>query len=200
MEINLNKSEFMNTMIDFKAELESCLDKGISDREIEDIRKEYVGRFSKERFKEYLVKKTALHLVFKYIRIRMISELQDLVKPKFNEEGIKNWNELSKNYRKDYYLLFKLACKDLQREEHTRELFKPGIYDNYLEKVKYSFLNREKDNYIEKLQVYDFKTFDSNTAISLFDLLYPSDDREKLEDFLEESKITIELMGSLGLL
>lgn len=100
MEISLNKSEFINAMIDFKTELEGCLNISIRDREVEDIRKDYIGRFSKERFKEYLVKKTALHITFKYIRIRIASESENLVKPKFNQEGIRNWNELSKNYRK----------------------------------------------------------------------------------------------------
>lgn len=200
MEISLNKSEFINTMLDFKTELENCLDRSIYDGEIEDIRKDYVGKYSKERFKEYLVKKTTLHIIFKYIRIRMASESQNLVKPKFNKEGISNWNELSKNYRNDYYLLFKFACKDLHRQEETRELFEPCIYDNYIDKIKLNFFNKKQDNHIEKLQVYDFKTLDPNTAISLFDILYPNADRENLEGFLEESKVITELMKSLGLL
>ncbi len=187
-------------MIDFKTELESCLDRNIYDREIEDMRKNYIGKFSKERFKEYLVKKTTLHITFKYIRIRIASEYENLVEPKFNKEGIRNWNELSKNYRKDYYLLFKFACKDLYREKKTRESFEPCMYDVFFDKRKFDFFNKQKDNYIEKLQTYDFKTFDPNTATSLFDILYPSDDREKLEGFFEESKVTTELMKSLDIM
>lgn len=131
MEINENRLEFIDAMIDFKKELEKSLNRNLSDREIEELRKDYVGRYSNERFKEYLVKKTALHIIFKYIRIRMASESQKLVRPKFNEEGIRTWNELSKNYRKDYYMLFELSCKDLYREEETRDLFEVSIYDNY---------------------------------------------------------------------
>lgn len=199
MEINLNKSEFINTMVDFSTELEKSLNRNISDREIEDVRKDYIGKFSKERFKEYLIKKIALHITFKYIRIRMASESQNLVKPKFNKDALQNWNELSKNYREDYFLLFKLACKDLERQEETRELFNTCIYDNYIDNIEYSFFNKQQDNNIEKLQIYDFKTFDQNTAVSLFDILYPNEDRKRLEEFLEESKIITELMQSLGL-
>lgn len=200
MEIKSNKSEFINDMIGFKTQLESSLNRSIYDKEIEEIRKHYIGRISKKRFKEYLVKKTTLHITFKYIMIRMSSESQNLVQPKFNKEGIRTWGELSKNYRKDYYLLFKYACKDLERQKETRSLFEQCIYDNYIDKIKSNFFNNKQDNYIERLQIYDFKTLDPNTAVSLFDILYPSDDREKLEGFLEESKVTTELMKSLGLL
>lgn len=200
VEISQNKLEFINTMITFKVDLERCLDSNISGGEIEAIREEYQGKYSKERFKEYLVKKTALHITFKYIRIRMASESQNLINPKFNEEGIRNWSELSKNYRKDYYLLFNLACKDMQRQEQIGNLFDPCIYDNYIEKTKNIFSNRKQENHIEKLKIYNFKTFNPNIAISLFDLLYPIEDREKIEGFLEESKVVTELMTSLGLL
>ena len=47
---------------------------------------------------------------------------------------------------------------------------------------------------------FDFKTLDPNTAVSVFDNLYPSEDRKTLQGFLEESKITTYLMESLGLL
>lgn len=199
MKISGNRSEFIDTMINFKKELEKSLNRNLTDREIEELRKDYIGRFSNERFKEYLVKKTALHIIFKYIRIRMASESQRLVRPKFNEEGIRTWNELSKNYRKDYYLLFELSCKDLYRQEETRDSFELCIYDNYTVKARSIFINTE-DNYIERLKIYNFETLDPNTANSLFDLLYPSDDRENLEPFLEESKVVTELMNSLGLL
>lgn len=199
LEITGNKLEFIDTIIDFKEELEKSLNRNLSDREIEELRKDYIGRYSSERFKEYLVKKTALHIIFKYIRIRMASETQKLVRPKFNKEGIRTWNELSKNYRRDYYMLYELSCKDLYREEDTRDLFEPSIYDDYAQKTKNVF-TRKEDNYIEDLKIYNFETLDPNTATSLFDQLYPSGDREHLEQFLEKSKVVTELMASLRLL
>lgn len=187
-------------MIGFKEDIGNILNRGIYPKDIEEIRSGYEGKFSKERFKEYLVKKTALHIVFKYIFIRMVTEAQKLGSPKLNTEGIRNWNEMSKNYRRDYFMLFKIASEDLRRVEQTRDFFEPCIYDNYLDKLEYSIFNKNNDNLIERLKDYDFRTLDPNTAASLFDNLYPSEDRGNLQGFLDDSKITTYLMKSLGLL
>ena len=200
MNISENKTEFINIVEDFKKEIEDTLNRSIYSSDIDELRFGYEGKFSKERFKEYLVKKSALHIVFKYIFIRMMSEGERLVNPKLNEEGITNWKEMTKNYRKDYLMLFKIASEDLRRIDKTREFFEPCIYDKYLDKLEYSIFNKNNDNFIEKLKTYDFRTLDPNTAVSLFDSLYPSEDREKLQGLLDESHITTYLMTSLGLM
>lgn len=200
MNISENKTEFINVMVNFKKEIEDVLKRKVYSNDIDELRLGYEGKFSKERFKEYLVKKAALHIVFKYIFIRMMSEGERLVNPKLNEEGITNWKEMTKNYREDYFMLFKMASEDLRRIEKTRDFFEPSIYDKYLEKLKFNIFNRNNDNFIEKIKVYDFRTLDPNTAVSLFDSLYPSEDREKFQGFLDESHITTYLMTSLGLM
>jgi len=200
MNISENKSDFINNMMEFKNEIIKNLNNSIMPKDIDELRLGYEGRFSKERFKEYLVKKTTLHIVFKYIFIRMMSESQKVVSPKLDEEGISNWNEMSKNYRTDYFMLFNIACEDLRRNEQTREFSEPCIYDNYLEKIKLTIFNSNSNNLIEKLKYYDFKTLDSNTAASLFEKLYPNDDKNNLQEFLEDSKIATYLMKSLGLI
>jgi len=187
-------------MLDFKNEIANNLNRSIYANDVEELRAGYEGKFSKERFKEYLVKKTTLHIVFKYIFIRMMSEGERLVSPKLNDEGISNWNDMTKNYRGDYLMLFNIACEDLRRSEQTREFFEPCIYDNYINKLKYSIFNKHSENYLERLMDFDFRTLDPNTAVSLFDSLYPSGDREISQGFLEESKIITYLMKSLGLL
>lgn len=200
LNISENKTAFINVMEDFKKEIEDTLNRNIYSSDIDELRLGYEGKFSKERFKEYLVNKTALHIVFKYIFIRMMSEGERLVNPKLNDEGIFKWKEMTKNYRGDYFMLFKIAGEDLRRIEKTRDFFEPSIYDKYLDKLEFRIFNRINDNFIEKLKVYDFRTLDPNTAVSLFDSLYPSEDREKLQDFLDESRITTYLMTSLGLM
>jgi hypothetical protein len=200
LNISENKTEFINIMEDFKKEIEDTLNRSIYSSDIDELRPGYEGKFSKERFKEYLVKKNALHIVFKYIFIRMMSEGERLVNPKLNEEGITNWKELTKNYRGDYLMLFKIASEDLRRIEKTRDFFEPTLYDKYLDKLEYSIFNKNNDNFIDKLKDYDFRTLDPNTAVSLFDCLYPSEDREKLQGFLDESYITTYLVTSLGLM
>lgn len=200
LNISENKTEFINIMEDFKKEIEDTLNRSIYSSDIDELRPGYEGKFSKERFKEYLVKKNALHIVFKYIFIRMMSEGERLVNPKLNEEGITNWKEMTKNYRGDYLMLFKIASEDLRRIEKTRDFFEPTLYDKYLDKLEYSIFNKNNDNFIDKLKDYDFRTLDPNTAVSLFDCLYPSEDREKLQGFLDESYITTYLVTSLGLM
>lgn len=199
MEISQNKSEFVVGILNFRNDIQKSLESYINIGDLEEKRNEYQGKFSKERFKGYFVKKTTIHIVFKYILIRMSEDLQKIVNPKFNEDGIQNWNEMSKNYRKDYYMLFNIATEDIRRTKELGEIFEHCIYDNYIEKLQYSVFNNKEDNHIETLKEYDFKTLDPNTAVSLFDKLYPSEDRENLQGFLEDSKVTTYLMKSLGL-
>lgn len=187
-------------MLDFKNEIADNLNKNIYANDMDKLRSGYKGKFGKERFKEYFVKKTVLHMIFKYIFIRMMSEGKKLVSPKLNNEGIAGWNEMTKNYRGDYLMLFKIACEDLRRNKETNEFFEPCIYDNYMDKLEHGIFNKRDNNCLEKLMGFDFGTFDPNTAVSLFDNLYPGEEREILQTFLEESKITTYLLESLGLL
>lgn len=199
MNIETNIMEFMELMLGFQNEIYKGLENGISTTMLENIRKDYEGKYSKERFRSYFIKKTTLHIVFKYIFIRMSEDMQKIVNPKFNGEGIRNWNEMSKNYRKDYFMLFNIASEDIRRTKQAGETFELSIYDKYIEKLQNSVFNKQ-DNYIEKLKEYDFKTLNQNIAVSLFDKLYPSEDRDNLQGFLEESKVTTFLMKSLRLI
>ena len=200
MDISQNKSEFVDDILSFRNEIHKSLEGCMNIGDLEEKRSEYQGKFSKERFKDYFVKKTTLHIVFKYILIRMSEDLQKIVNPKFSIEGIRNWNEMSKNYRKDYHMLFKIASEDIRRTKELGEIFTPSIYDNYIEKLQHSVFNKKENNHIEVLKEYDFRTLDPNTAVSLFDKLYPSEDRENLQGFLEDSKVITYLMKSLGLI
>jgi hypothetical protein len=200
VDISQNKSEFIDDILSFRTEIQKSLEGCMNMGDLEEKRSEYQGKFSKERFKDYFVKKTTLHIVFKYILIRMSEDLQRIVNPKFSIEGIRNWNEMSKNYRKDYYMLFNIASEDIRRTKELGEIFTPSIYDNYIEKLQRSVFNKKEDNHIEVLKEYDFRTLDPNTAVSLFDKLYPSEDRENLQGFLEDSKVITYLMKSLGLI
>lgn len=200
MDIKLGLSEFTQLMLDFKQEISNTLSINIMESQIEQIRIEAKGRYRKERFKDYFVKKTTLHILFKYIFIRMCEDAQKLVNPKFNKEGIRNWNEMSKNYRRDYYTLFNIASEDIRRTKEVGEIFEHSIYDDYIDKLIYKVFNKESGNYFENLKEYDFKTLDPNAAASLLEKLYPNEEREMIQDFLEESIVTTYLMRSLGLL
>lgn len=199
MNIDSNIVNFMELVLGFQNDINKGLENSINSMILEEIRKGYEGKYSKERFKSYFVKKTTLHIVFKYIFIRMSEDMQKIVNCKFNSEGIRNWNEMSKNYRKDYFMLFNIASEDIRRTKQVGEIFELCIYDKYIEKLQYNVFNKE-DNYIEKLKEYDFKELTPNIAVSLFDKLYPSEDRDNLQGFLEDSKVTTFLMKSLGLI
>lgn len=200
MDISQNKSKFIDDILNFRTDIYNSLESHIHTGDLEEKRSDYQGRFSKERFKDYFVRKTTLHIVYKYILIRMSEDLQRIVNPKFNIEGIRNWNEMSKNYRRDYYMLFNIATEDIRRTKELGEIFIPSIYDNYIEKLQRNVFNKKEDNHIEILKEYDFRTLDPNTAVSLFDKLYPNEDRENLQEFIEDSKIITYLMKSLGLI
>ncbi|WP_353892478.1 hypothetical protein PRVXH_001824 [Proteinivorax hydrogeniformans] len=199
MGISRNKSQFIEDMVQFKEKAEEVLNRSIGTSELTEARKGYEGKISAERFKSYLVTKTAIHLTCQYIHIRLASEASDLISPKFNIEAIELWGELSRNYREDYYELYRLACKDLRRAESTRNLYTGNTFDKYVEKLKIGFFITNQDNPIEKLKKYDFATLDPDTAIALFERIYPIDSRRDIKDFIEESKVTTELMNQLGL-
>ena len=200
MNIGENKSKFINDMITFKNEIQKSLQNNINSTELDEYRNSYQNKFSKERFKNYFVEKISLHIVFKYILIRMSEDSQKIVNPKLNKEGIRNWNDISKNYRKDYHMLFNIASEDIRRTKELGDIFTPCIYDNYMEKLQHSVFNKKEDNHIEILKEYEFGTLDPNTVVSLFDKLYPSEERENLQAFLKDSKIITYLMKSLGLI
>jgi len=200
MDVCNDKDRFIKVMLDFQNEIEKGLNITINLEEIEQLKDVTEGKFSKGRFKDLLVKKISIHAVFKYIFIRMAEDVLKIVNSKFNISGINNWNEMSKNYRGEYFELYKLACEDLRRSDQTRELFETSMYDNYILKLQTLIFNNKNDNYFEKLKEYDFKSLDPNTAASLFDALYPSEYRSILQNFMEESKITTHQMNDLGLL
>lgn len=200
MDISQNKSKFLDDILNFRNDIQKSLEGCMNIGDLEEKRSVYQGKFSKERFKDYFVKKTTLHIVFKYILIRMSEDLQKIVNPKFSKEGIRNWNEMSKNYRRDYHMLFNIASEDIRRTKELGDIFIPCIYDNYIEKLQHSVFNKKEDNLIEILKEYEFRTLDPNTAVSVFDKLYSSEDRENLQGFLEDSKVTTYLMKSLGLI
>ena len=79
-------------------------------------------------------------------------------------------------------------------------MFNHNIYDEHTFKLEINVFNKPENNYLEALKEYDFKTLDQSSAVSLLEQLYPTEDRENLEGFLEESKVTTYLMKSLGLL
>lgn len=59
-------------------------------------------------------------------------------------------------------------------------------------------LIKKENAHIEILKEYDFKTLYPNIGVSLFNKLYPSEDRENLQGFLEESRIINYLMKYLS--
>ncbi len=200
MDIQSNLSEFTQLMLEFEKAIHKQFNVSIHKSDIEQLRVDAQGRYSKERFKEYFINKTTIHIIFKYIFIRISEDAHKIVNSKFNKEGIRNWNEISKNYRKDYYTLFNIASEDLRRGKEVGEVFNHNIYDEHTFKLEINVFNKPENNYLEALKEYDFKTLDQSSAVSLLEQLYPTEDRENLEGFLEESKVTTYLMKSLGLL
>jgi len=94
MSIKDNQEKFLEEMSLLKHDLITNL----SSINVEKYREEYKGRYSPERFKEYFVEKVAIHTVMKYVLIRMIEESMARVRVKLNEDGLKNWHEMSKNF------------------------------------------------------------------------------------------------------
>ena len=193
MNIKTNQEQFLEEMTGFKKDLIKVL----SSENVEKYREDYKGRYSPERFREYFIEKTALHILFKYFLIRMIEESMGRVKVKLNEEGLKKWYEMSKNFREDYKLLMELAEKDVRREHDLAEIFKETIYD---EKQFNNKTGNVLATYIPVLAKYDFTTLDPNITLSVIDILYSPEKREELQRFSHPSPIINFLLQQIGLL
>jgi hypothetical protein len=192
MDINTHKQEFISDMLSFKNDLVNNFNRV----DVEIYRKEYKGRYSPERFKEYFIEKAAIHTVFKYILIRLIEESMQRVNPKLNEVGLKNWHEMSKNFRKDYDLLFDIAINDVRRERDLSVLFEETIYDQKLFADK---ITNPLRSHIPKLSKYEFSSLDANLTLTLVDELYPSERREELQKIQQPSPIIDFLLQQVGL-
>src|SRR5699024_5408476 len=169
----------------------------LSSESVEKYREEYKGRYSPERFKEVFIEKAALHILFKYILIRMIEESMGRVKVKLNEEGLKKWHQMSKNFKEDYKLLMDFAINDVKREMDLAGIFKETIYDVERFNNKTSNILEE---YIFILAKYDFSTLDANTTLTIINELSGPEKREKLQKFLNTSPIMSFLLHEVGLL
>ncbi|MFY3791448.1 hypothetical protein ACOQFO_07100 [Ureibacillus sp. MALMAid1270] len=193
MNIRDNQEKFLDEISLLKQDLISTL----NSVNVEKFREEYKGRFSSERFKEYFVEKAAIHTVLKYVLIRMIEESMARVRPKLNEDGLKIWHEMSKNFRKDYNLLFDFAINDVKREQDLGYIFKDTIYDD-------DAFGSKSDGVLNKhipiLARYNFSTLDENSSLTLIDSLFSSEKREELQNFYEPSPIVNFLLQQLGLI
>ena len=193
MNIEENQDEFLEEMSRFKSDLINAL----SSESVEKYREEYKGRYSPERFKEVFIEKAALHILFKYILIRMIEESMGRVKVKLNEEGLKKWHQMSKNFKEDYKLLMDFAINDVKREMDLAGIFKETIYD--VERFNNKTGN-VLEEYIFILAKYDFSTLDANTTLTIINELYSPEKREELQRFLDPSPIISFLLNQVGLL
>ena len=193
MNIEANQQQFFEEVSGFKSDLINAL----SSENVEKYREEYKGRYSTERFKEYFIEKTALHILFKYILIRMVEESMGRVKVKLNEEGLRKWHQMSKNFRSDYGLLMEFAEKDVRREHDLAEIFKETIYDEKQFKNKTRNVLRE---YIPIMAKYSFATLDPNITLSIIDRLFNPEIREELQRLSHSSPIINFLLQEVGLL
>lgn len=193
MNIEGNQELFLKEMSQLKSDLISSL----SSENVEKYREKYKGRYSPERFKEYFIEKVAIHIIFKYVLVRMIEEKMGRVKVKLSESGIRNWQEMSKNYREDYILLLDFAEKDVKREKELGEIFKEVVYEDrsLVTKTK----NVVMSKYIPKLAKYDFETISENTTLTLVEVLYTAEKREELQKFHQDSAIINFLLRQVGL-
>jgi hypothetical protein len=193
MNIEANQEQFLEDM----TVLKNDLIKSLNSENVEKYRGEYKGRYSPERFKEFFIEKTVLHIIFKYVLIRMIEESMARVRVKLNEKGMENWKEMSKNFREDYNLLLEFAESDVKREKDLAEIFKDSIFDES------QFISKTKNvtnNHIPTLAKYDFSDLNANTTITLIDTLYNSEKRDELQDFYQQSHVINFLLQQVGLM
>lgn len=193
MNIEANQEQFIAEMSQLKHDLMNAL----RSENIEKYRAEYKGRYSTERFKESFVEKIALHAVFKYTLIRMIEESMGRVKVKLNNEGLDKWHGMSKNFRKDYNILFEIAENDIKREKDLGEIFKNTVYD------KREFLDRVEKIIVKHIPIlakYDFKTLNESSTLTLIENLYNAEKRNELQKFYEPSTIINFLLQQVGLI
>ncbi|GAQ17850.1 related to Ubiquitin-like-specific protease 1 [Oceanobacillus picturae] len=192
MNIEHKQEQFLNEIINLKQDLISSL----NSESVEKYRAKYKGKYSPERFKEYFIEKIAIHAIFKYILIRMIEDSMQRVKAKLNEEGLSVWHEMSKNYRKDYDVLYQLAEKDIKREKDLADIFVETVYD---EEQFVSKIERVITDYIPLLAKYDFKSLDANTTLTIIEKLYSAEKREELQRFDQPSFVINFLLQQVGL-
>lgn len=192
MNIEANQEQFLEEMSLLKSDLISAL----SSVNVEKYRADFKGRYSSDRFKEYFVEKVTIHMVFKYVLIRMIEESMSRVKVKLNQEGLKQWREMSKNFREDYNVLFDFAVTDIKREQDFKEIFRDTIFDDD------HFINhtdRVFNKHIPILAKYNFSSLNENTTLNLIESLYSSKGRDEINNFYQPSPIINFLLQQLGL-
>lgn len=202
MDISVNKDKFIEILTNFKGDILKSIRGAITGSAEETLfLNEYRGKVTKDKIKGYIELKVAVHIVLKYILIRLIEDTNHKINSKLNAEGISKWREMSKNFRNDYVKLFQFACDDLRREKGIGKAFVETAYDDYYSRLKSIFnpsQNRE-NNYLELLKDYDFKTMDPNTAITVIERIYPSEDRENLQKYLLPSPAIDFLLNNLGI-
>ncbi|WP_129723502.1 hypothetical protein [Xylanivirga thermophila] len=202
MDISHNKDKFIEILTDFKRDILKSISGAItSSAEDALFSSEYRGKVSKDKIKEYIQLKISVHIVLKYILIRLIEDTNNKINSKLNVEGISRWKEMSKNFRNDYIKLFQFACDDLRREKGIGEAFVETAYDDYYSRLKSIFNTSQnrKNNYLELLKGYDFRTLDPNTAITVVENIYPSEERENLQKYLLPSPAIDFLLNNLGI-
>jgi len=202
MDISANKDKFIEILTSFKESILKSIKGSITGSAEEMLfLNEYRGRVSRDKIKGFIELKVAVHIVLKYILIRLIEDTNPKINSKLNAEGISKWREMSKNFRNDYVKLFQFACDDLRREKGLGNAFVETAYDDYYSRLKSVFNpshNRE-NNYLELLKDYDFKTLDPNTAITVVETIYPSEERENLQKYLLPSPAIDFLLNNLGI-
>lgn len=192
MNIKANQEQFLEEIGKFKSDLINAL----SSENVEKYREEYKGRYSPERFKEFFTEKAALHILLKYFLIRMIEESMGRVKVKLNEEGLKKWHEMSKNFKEDYNFLYDIAISDVKREKDFERIFNDTIYDSdkFTNKTKSVFIK-----YIPRISKYNFSTLDEGLTLKVIDTLLESNNRDEIINISMESPIVNFLLGQVGL-
>lgn len=197
------KESFISILVDFKENIFKSIRASIpTSDEDKIILPEARGRIAKEKLKDYVAIKTTIHILFKYIVIRMIEDSCMGINSKLNEEGIERWREMSKNFRNDYLKLFEFASDDIRRDSKIGTVFEETIYDGYYLYIKKWFNPLESNNsqsYIEKLKVYNFKTLEPNTAITIIERIFPTEVRVDTQKYLIPSPVVDFLLNNLGL-
>lgn len=192
MNIKTNQEQFLEEMTIFKKDLIKVL----SSENVEKYREDYKGRYSPERFREFFIEKAALHILLKYFLIRVIEESMGRVKVKLNEEGLKKWHEMSKNFKEDYNFLYDIAISDVKREKDFERIFNDTIYDSdkFTNKTKSVFIK-----YIPRISKYNFSTLDEGLTLKVIDTLLESNNRDEIINISMESPIVNFLLGQVGL-
>lgn len=191
MNIGENQDKFISDFEKFKQDLGNSL---ISTN-VNKYREDYKGRYNPERFKELFTEKTVIHMLFKYILIRIVEDSMRVVKVKLNEEGLKKWHEMSKNFREDYDVLFQMAVDDIRREQDFQGIFRDTVFDNE------DIINNIKPvikKQIPLLAKYDFSTLEASTTLTVIDTLCGADKRMEIQK-LEPSFIINFLLQQVGL-